>query len=301
MGLILNDPCDHNFGGSWTQEKLSILKQYMNSYMNVMKKQSYSLIYIDAFAGTGERVEEASVDESIPFLFNSEDKEQRKQIFDGSATISLNLSRPFDEYWFIEENQERFDELCILRNSYSHLNANINCKKGDANDVLPEILRNYDWRKNRSILFLDPYGANVSFQTLNQISAFKGLDIWLLFPLGQAVNRLLCNDPNEISVAWSEKLNRIFGCSDWRKEFYQKGINSSLFEQIDIETKIANWDIITTFYKKQLKKVFVEVAEKTYYLLNSKNVPLFAFIFAMTNPDTAARNAAMRISNFLLN
>lgn len=304
MDLILNDPCEHNFGGSWTQDKLSILAQYMKAYITLMKKQTYfSFIYIDAFAGTGERTEESSTpSESNPFLFSEEDINQRKKFFDGSAKISLDLSKSFDEYWFIEKNQSRYDELCNLKSKYSQLNSKIHCEKGDANEILLDILKKYEWKKERGILFLDPYGASVDYQTLVEISKCKALlDIWLLFPVGQVINRLLMTKPENIPASWVEKLNGIFGCSDWREEFYQKEKRVSLYEESVVEAKNADWNKITNFYKKQLEKIFIEVASETAYLTNSHNNPLFAFIFVMTNPSENARKAALRISNFLLN
>ena len=47
----------HVFGGEWTTEKLNILQKYLQAYVTVMKKQRFTLYYIDAFAGTGYRDE----------------------------------------------------------------------------------------------------------------------------------------------------------------------------------------------------------------------------------------------------
>ena len=41
------------FGGSWTQEKLNILRGYLDAYTTALKDQPFKLIYIDAFAGSG--------------------------------------------------------------------------------------------------------------------------------------------------------------------------------------------------------------------------------------------------------
>ena len=42
-----------SFGGPWTQEKLEILRQYLDTYTTVLKNQPFNLTYIDAFAGSG--------------------------------------------------------------------------------------------------------------------------------------------------------------------------------------------------------------------------------------------------------
>ena len=43
----------NQFGRSWTQNKLQILRGYLEAYTTALKKQNFTLIYVDAFAGTG--------------------------------------------------------------------------------------------------------------------------------------------------------------------------------------------------------------------------------------------------------
>ena len=66
-------------------------------------------------------------------------------------------------------------------------------------------------------MFLDPYGMQVRWDTIEAIAETKAIDLWLLFPLGVAVNRMLKNDGN-INESWAEKLDIIFGTRDlvWR-------------------------------------------------------------------------------------
>jgi three-Cys-motif partner protein len=42
------------FGGNWTVEKLNILSDYLDFYLNALKNQKFGKIYIDAFAGSGK-------------------------------------------------------------------------------------------------------------------------------------------------------------------------------------------------------------------------------------------------------
>ncbi|MDX1417453.1 MAG: hypothetical protein R3293_24830 [Candidatus Promineifilaceae bacterium] len=43
------------FGGDWTEEKLSRIKEYLGQYTTALKNQPFRTAYIDAFAGTGYR------------------------------------------------------------------------------------------------------------------------------------------------------------------------------------------------------------------------------------------------------
>jgi len=58
--------------------------------------------------------------------------------------------------------------------------------------------------------------------------------------------------------------------------------------------------IITEFYQEQLLDIFPKVSKEVKMLTNRVNNPLFAFIFAMTNPSHSAQRAALGIANHLL-
>lgn len=44
-----------SFGGAWTERKVRSVAQYLKAYTTALKRQPFTLIYVDAFAGTGER------------------------------------------------------------------------------------------------------------------------------------------------------------------------------------------------------------------------------------------------------
>ena len=63
-----SEPSSGDFGGQWTIEKLDILERYLDAYTTALKNQPFRLMYIDAFAGTGEislRQEDEDVREFI--------------------------------------------------------------------------------------------------------------------------------------------------------------------------------------------------------------------------------------------
>ena len=98
------------FGGPWTEEKLAILKKYLDAYTTALKNKSFRLIYIDAFAGTGE-IELTSVDEG------------KKEFIEGSAKIAMDVDKkPFDEYIFVEKDQDRCIQLNSLKEAYQNKN-----------------------------------------------------------------------------------------------------------------------------------------------------------------------------------
>lgn len=64
--------------------------------------------------------------------------------------------------------------------------------EADGCDVMRELCTTHkDWKRWRAVAFLDPYGMNVEADLLWRIGDTKAIDLWLLFPLGMGVNRLL--------------------------------------------------------------------------------------------------------------
>ena len=85
----------HVFGGEWTTEKLNILQKYLQAYVTVMKKQRFTLYYIDAFAGTGyrdEKIDDKIKDWEYLSLFPEMAENDSRQFLEGSAVLLCRLN-----------------------------------------------------------------------------------------------------------------------------------------------------------------------------------------------------------------
>ncbi|GAI54351.1 unnamed protein product, partial [marine sediment metagenome] len=60
---------------------------------------------------------------------------------------------------------------------------------------------NYKWQNNRAVLFLDPYGMQVNWETIKAIANTEAIDLWYLFPFGIGVNRLLQKDAGKMPLS----------------------------------------------------------------------------------------------------
>ena len=150
---------------------------------------------------------------------------------------------------------------------------------------------------DRAVIFLDPYGMQVKWPLLEAIAATRKIDLWLLFPLGMAVSRLLPKSGPPMQ-AWSERLTRLFGTDEWRDVFYHKTTQQTLFGEQDSVSRDADFDKISQFLVKRLKTIFPAVSEKPLSLRNSKNNPLYLLCFAAGNPTGS--EIALRIANYIL-
>jgi three-Cys-motif partner protein len=284
----------HSFGGSWTDEKLACLRAYLTQYLTALKNQSFEKIYVDAFAGTGYRDER---DPEVAPLFSELLDGDGKQFIDGSARIALNEAE-FSEYLFIDANAQHTAELENLRIQFP--SRRITIRKAEANVEIRKLCRG-SWRNRRAVVFLDPYGMQVEWETITAIAATRAIDMWLLFPLGVAVNRLLRND-GKISASIRARLDRMFGSSDWFNAFYsiRAGQSLDLFGELEPDEIVRTADLtaIGDYFVSRLKSVFPAVAPNPRPLCNSKNVPLYLLCFAAANPKGG--DIAVRIAQHIL-
>jgi len=284
------------FGGSWTEEKLDKLRQYLVAYKTALKNQPFTLIYIDAFAGTGYRevVDSGSPDGQ---LFTELAGPEPQGFLDGSVRIALKIDPPFDEYIFIELSEKRFSELARIKEEFPRLASRIRLVKGDCNERLQELCSTRDWKYHRAVLFLDPFGMEVEWNTIEAVAATRAIDVWILFPLGVGVNRMLTRD-GEIPKPWRSRLDRLFGTDKWFEEFYEEKVTSTLWGNKRCLEKVATFSQIADYYMERLHSVFAGVADNPLQLRNSKRIPLFLLCFAAANPRGA--KIALKIAQHIL-
>lgn len=281
------------FGGDWTEEKLLRIKKYLSAYTTILsKRRALKTAYIDAFAGTGYRQLKFQLNPNEP-LFPDLLEEDIEKFLQGSAQIALQTEPRFDKYIFIENDKERFNELSKLRTDFPKLANDIKLEMADSNIYLQNLCTNRNWDKYRAVLFLDPFGMQVEWKTIVAIANTEAIDMWLLFPLGVAVNRLLRND-GQIDDNFKNKLDIMFGTSNWFSAFYKVKVEQTLFGEKESLQKVITLEGIGKYYLDRLKSVFAGVAEEPLILRNSKNNPIYLLYFAAGNPravDTAVKIA----------
>jgi three-Cys-motif partner protein len=296
----------HSFGGPWTEDKLGRIDEYLDAYMTIFtanpRAAALRTTYLDAFAGTGFRTSPVSEDRAEGSLFEDalEDPEANA-LKKGSAHVELRTQPPFGRYIFVDRNPVHAESLGALRQEFPELAERIFVRAADANAFLQAWCQKTDWDRNRAVVFLDPYGMQVDWSTIHAIAATEAIDLWILFPLRQAVNRLLTR--NDVpGGGQAQRLTRFFGTEDWKEAFYEEASDQpSMFDLLGQETgyaKRANFDAIGRFFVERLEQVFAGVSKNPLPLRNSKGVPLFLLCFAASNPKGA--KPALRTANHLL-
>ncbi len=285
---------EHQFGGEWTTRKLEVLAKYLRGYTTVLKNTPFHKLYIDAFAGTGYRDARRDNEEDSPqnMLFPDMAEPEPQSFLDGS----LQTEPQFDQYIFIERSSGRCAHLESLKSEFSGLAKKMDIHQGDANTKIQDLCAK-DWQTTRAVLFLDPYGMQVEWRTIEAIAQTKAIDLWLLFPLGIGVNRLLTKT-GDIPKAWRHRLNLLLGTENWYDEFYTVETTPTLFGDDRERVVKATMDTIGRYFNNRLKGRFAGVAEEPGVLRNSANNPLYLLCFAVGNER--GKDIALRIAQHLL-
>lgn len=266
----------NKFGGPWTVIKLSVLHQYLNAYLKVMKNTPFNRVYIDAFAGSGQ----------------VEIKDGR--LIDGSTKIALE-TRGFDHYVLVEQDKKHVDDLRRVCDPYEKAGADIRILPGDANDLLLLQVMGYPWNV-RGVAFLDPYGMDLHWATLKALAETQKLDIWYLFPLS-GLYRQAAKDPVHIDEVKRIAIDQLLGTREWYSALYQESPQLRLFPEFE-HLERADVDRLERYVKERLETVFAHVAEPL--RLPKDGPPRYSLFFGVSNPNPSAGKIATNIANHIL-
>lgn len=269
-----------NTVGPWATQKLEALGKYLEFYTTALKKTGYwQKIYIDAFAGSGVsriRTEKQS-DFCLATLFELDetDLSEAEQYIKGSPAVALDLKTPFDKYIFVEQDAARVAEL----NEKYGGRADVEIRNQDASAALLDLANEViNQQKNRAVAFIDPYGLNISWKSIQALGKTGATEIIINFAWAMAINRLMVKE-GKIPTTWYSMLNNFFGDSDWCELAYETEpdlFGKRTFKAVNAEKRILN-------YLEKLKGCFGHVAPPM-LVRNTKGNPLYYLIWAGPHP-----------------
>ena len=194
-----------------TVEKLVYFKKYIEAYLVATKRLPIKY-YIDAFAGSGTCI---LCDKKCKSKGNLRCLRCGKgKLIDGSAMISLRTKNHFSGYLFADLNKNCINDLekCIKKLDKS-LQKKIVIEKSDANIILKKIYK-YIPKYSGCLIFLDPEGSELKWETIKYLSKINKVDILMLYPYDMALVRLTKN--------YRGKLDKFYGSKDWIKIYKDK-------------------------------------------------------------------------------
>lgn len=149
--------------GPWSYDKHYFLWRYLNAFTTAMgKKKWVGLHYIDLFAGAGiERLKGSN------------------QLEWGSPLLAAQATRPFDRLHLCEKRKKVCGALSERLKQFPQP-TDPQIVVGDANKNVGEIVGEVP-SGALSVAFLDPYGLQLHFSTLQALAARK-TDLIIFFP-----------------------------------------------------------------------------------------------------------------------
>ena len=249
----------------------------------MLKNQPFKLVYIDAFAGSGQ------VDLGNP-------DPDASAIISGSSERAVRIgSRPFDRLYYVENGADSCRHIEQIMSG--NRNRDIRIQSADANTFLCKLRMN--WNAWRGVIFLDPFATQVAWSTVERIAAFNALDMWILFPTSAIARMLpLTKTPDDIHPGWASRLTRVYGGQGWRR-LYSASLPLDLFEARQGNERDPGVDGLLNIYRENLKAIFDDrFMDKSRTLRNSRGGPVFELLFCVGNCNGI--RPAKRIANHIL-
>jgi three-Cys-motif partner protein len=283
---------DHEFGAQHTELKLSIVESYLKAFSTALKPHFTELWYIDAFAGTGSRTvrvearEGDLIDAAVP-----ERVEQRR----GSAKIAIDVSPKFDRLVFIDSKPAHCAALRELADQ--HKDREIVVVETDANRAIQSTITWDGWKYTRAVMFLDPYGMDVEWGTLDAIAKTKAIDVWFLFSLS-GLYRQATRRNTDIDASKRAAVTRILGTDVWEHELYSDMGQRDMFGGQE-KQRTADVKGLERYVKARLETIFPKVFEPLALPVQQKP-QRFSLFLCISNSEPKALGLATRIANHIL-
>ncbi|WP_416897958.1 MAG: three-Cys-motif partner protein TcmP [Minwuia sp.] len=275
-----------------TGKKLAVIESYLQSYQIALSRQHFHTMYIDGFAGSGEVPQR---DTSGQLLGNPE----TQTVLAGSAVRAAEIEPPFDRYVFIEARRAAIEALRGRFAAHRRF-ASMEFKQGDANAEIQELCAMTSWANTRAIVFLDPFGNQVAWETIEVIAATKAIDLWYLFPAGLGVFRQISADGGVTPEARAS-ITRLLGTAEWETAFVDTSEEPDLFsDSVERRSRNVTSESVAKFMAGRMNRVFAGGVLDQMIPLGTRGFPWYYLIFALANPSDRARGLATKLAKGVL-
>lgn len=285
------------FGSGHTKTKLDAVQKYLSAFTTALKKQQFTLLYIDACAGSGASVPKGLRNKANGYkdqtgLWGQELVLDADHIVEGSAARALSINPPFDRYVLNDLKRENVASLRpLVRGEYAHLADRVTFTQRDANDILRDLCRNTNWKKTRAVVFIDPFGLQIKYDTLLELAGTKAVDVWYLVPVF-AMYRQVRGD-GQVLDDGGKSVDDALGTTEWRKVVAEEYRMPGLFEQeVVFSKKTVDVAWFEKIAKQRLSDAFGGRVLDLVLPLGRNGLHEFSLMFAWANPSKPAKLAA---------
>ena len=241
----------------WTRNKLGILAGYLPAF-NLASTRSRERLYIDLMAGTPVNVDRQTGEE-----------------FDGSARLALAASPAFTRVALCEKPAVAAVLETDLRERFPGRNFRV--YPGDCNETIGQVLADLSqWRWAPTFAFADQQGAEVRWDTLAKVAAFRSgkrkTELWIVMTPAMITKGVAGTN----GQAFGRRVDGLYGSTDWRR--IQSARDKQVISAEDYRDEMAN------LLRWRLEHVlgYGYTARVPMHMLN--NVAIYDMVFATDHP-----------------
>lgn len=295
-----------SFGDDHTRKKLEAVETYLGMFTIALKNRNFELLYIDACAGSGASIPKAVLSgnkqssDQMPLLLPPEGLIDADQIIVGSAIRALAVENPFSRYFFNDVKRSNVQALQQeVTKNFAHLSDRVAITQFDANEMLCRVCDETNWKRTRAVVFLDPFGLQIKYDTLLQLAKTEAVDVWYLVPVF-AMFRQVRGD-GEVLADGGRSVDEALGTTDWRDvvAVEQKGQIDMFGEGPSVQKKAVDVAWFEKIAQDRLKVAFGGRVLDQVLPLGKPGLHEFSLMFAWANPSGPARLAAKLASAVL--
>lgn len=291
------------FGDEHTRKKLETVEKYLGAFTTALKRQSFQLLYIDACAGSGSSIPKSvsrAVGEYQSGLLPPDQIADTDQIIVGSAIRALGVQPAFDRYLFNDVKPSNVRALrSQVKQHFGDLEDRVAITQFDANEMLSKICDCTSWKATRAVVFLDPFGLQIRFETLEKLARTQAVDLWYLVPVF-AMYRQVRGDGGVLEDG-GRSVDEALGTTDWRHvvAIEEKGQADLFGLGQNVSKRAVDIAWFENVAKERLKIAFDGRVVDQVLPLGRNGLHEFSLMFAWANPSEKAKLAAKLASAVL--
>jgi len=295
------------FGDEHTKKKLETVESYLRAFTTALKRQGFTLYYVDACAGSGSSTPKQSKARSgtdpnqVALGISADEIADTDEIVQGSAVRALSITPPFDRYIFNDLKRSNVRSLAeTVQEQFPHLRDRVEITQQDANTRLRSLCGSVDWKCSRAVVFLDPFGLQIKFDTLCELARTKAVDLWYLVPVF-AMYRQIRTD-GQIIADGGRSVDEALGTAEWREIVVDKGpIQNTLFgDPVELTSRAVDIAWFEKIARDRLRVAFDGRVVDQALPLGRNGLHEFSLMFASANPSGPAWGLASKLAKAVL-
>jgi three-Cys-motif partner protein len=242
----------------WTRNKLEILSGYLPAFNQASYLKSSERLYIDLMAGSP----------------TNRDKDTGEE-FDGSARLALAASPPFTRLAFCEKAAQAAALEADLHPR--HPDRNFKVYAGDCNQSIDQVLTDLaPWRWAPTFVFADQQGAEIHWQTLAKLAAFRTggrkAELWILMSPAMITKGVAGTN----AAAFVARVDALYGNRTWRRiQAARGGSRITPEEYRDEMVNLLRWQLEQELGYAMTARIPMNMPN---------NMPIYDMVFATDHP-----------------